>query len=115
MTHEERDKRDRTDLQFLLQQQQFARFCWRVIQLARIFDRAADGSHDEAVSGLARRNLGLEILEMVERGQPVSHENGQPILTLLQTLREEANQPQGETNGRRNQYDRNRDLYGDDD
>jgi hypothetical protein len=74
-----------------------------VIQQARIFDRTADGSDGDTSRG--RRNLGLEILEMVEEGQPVPHPEGQPILTILQTLREEANQPGSKPNAKP-KYDR---------
>jgi hypothetical protein len=108
VTPEARDKQNREDLTHLLAQRQFTRFLLRVIQLARIFDRATDGSHDEAISALARRNLGLEILEMVEAGQPVPHPEGQPILTILQALREEANQP-GEKHAKP-RFDRNAEL-----
>lgn len=116
MTPDERDKRDRSDIQFLVQRPEFSRFLWRVIQSARIFSTATDGSNDEAVAKIARQNLGLEILEMVEAGQPVPHPDGLPVLTLIQTLREEANPPsQEKKHGRRNdQYDRNGDLDGDD-
>jgi hypothetical protein len=113
MTPDERDKRDRSDIQFLVQRAEFARFLFRVIQTARIFETATDGSNDEAAAALARRNLGLEILAMVEAGQPVPHPDGLPILTVLQALREEANPPpQEKPSGRRNQdrYDRNSDL-----
>lgn len=111
MTPDERSRREKEDLSRLVALPEFSRFLLRVIQTARIFDRAADGSHDEAVSALARRNLGLEILEMVEAGQPVPHPDGLPILTILQALREEANQPPGER--KRDRYDRNAELSDD--
>jgi hypothetical protein len=38
---------------------------------------------------------------MVEAGQPVPHADGLPILTLIQTLREEATQPLEKPNVRR--------------
>lgn len=110
MTPDERDKRDRSDIQFLLHRPEFSRFLWRVIQSARIFDRTTDGSESRLLDE-GRRNLGLEILEMVEAGQPVPHPEGLPVLTIIQTLREEANPPpQEKKRGRRNDYDRNRDL-----
>ena len=118
MTIDERDKRDREDLEHLLAQRQFLRFLSRVIQRARIFERTTDGSQGRDLSFTEGvRHLGLEILEMVEAGQPVPHPDGTPILTVLQVLREEANQPGGERpNGRRQheRYDRNNDLGNDD-
>jgi excinuclease UvrABC nuclease subunit len=109
MTPEERDKQNRDDLRHLTAQPQFVRFLWRVIQTARIFDRTADGSNGDCIASIARRNLGLEILEMVETGQPVPHPEGQPILTILQVLREEANQPAGKTHAKP-KYDRTTEL-----
>jgi hypothetical protein len=101
VTAEDRERREREDLRFLVGLPQFQRFLWRAIQLARIFETATDGSHDGAVAALARRNLGLDILTMVEAGQPVPHADGLPILTLIQTLREEATQPLEKPNVRR--------------
>jgi hypothetical protein len=93
---------------------QFRRFVLRVIQMTGFFDTATDGSQHDAAIALARRNLGLEILAMVESGQPAQHPDGIPVLTLIQLLREEANPPpQEKKRDRRNdQYDRNRDLDG---
>jgi hypothetical protein len=116
MTPDDREKRDRSDIQFLVQRGEFARFLFRVIQTARIFETATDGSHDAAVAALARRNLGLEILEMVEAGQPVPHPGGLPILTTMQALREEANPPtQERPNARKDRsFDRTAELADDD-
>jgi hypothetical protein len=109
MTPEEREIED---IRKLLPLPEFKRFLFRVIQSARIFDRTADGSDGDTAYG--RRNLGLEILEMVEKGQPVPHPDGQPLLTILQIIREEANQPgEGKPNVRR-KYDRNAELGSDD-
>jgi hypothetical protein len=115
MTREEREKTQRDDLMLLLQRPEFIRFLWRVIQLARIFDRTTDGSEGRILAfDEGRRNLGLEILEMVEAGQPVSHPEGQPILTLLQALREEAiQQPQEKKNDGPGKHDRYHDIDGD--
>jgi hypothetical protein len=107
---EERTKREKADLQFLIGHPEFARFLFRVIQTARIFETATDGSHDEAVSALARRNLGLEILEMVEAGQLIPHPDGLPILTVMQALREEANPPPQEKQNAKARYDRTAEL-----
>lgn len=112
MTFEEREKRDRADLDYLLARPEFVRFLWRVIQLSRIFARTTDGSEGRILGfDEGRRNLGLEILEMVEAGQPVPHPEGQPILTILQALREEAiQQPQEKPSDRRQRYDRTQEL-----
>jgi hypothetical protein len=108
MSPEERQKADMT---FLQGRPEFARFLWRVIQSCGIFSPTTDGSVDRHLAyDEGRRNLGLEILAMAEQGQPASHPNGQPILTILQVLREEANQPQEKAHGRSDRYDRNRDL-----
>lgn len=111
MSPEDREKRDRSDIQELLRRPEFTRFLWRVIQSARIFSPTTDGSQGRDLSyDAGRRNLGLDILAMVEAGQPVSHPDGQPILTLIQTLREEANQQPQEKKSDRNQYDRSQEL-----
>ena len=106
MTPEDREKREKGDIQHLLAQPQFHRFFLRAIQLAGFFETATDGSHDGAVERLARRNLGLELLAMVESGQPAQHPDGIPVLTLLQILREEATQPLEKPNVRRTDDDR---------
>jgi hypothetical protein len=89
---EREEKLRRRDMERLAAMPEFKRFLWRVIQEAKIFDRApTDGSEGAVHAQVARRNLGLAILEMVEEGQPKSHPQGVPILTLIQTLLEEAN------------------------
>ena len=100
----------KADMTALVGQAPFKRFLWRVIQSSGIFSAATDGSEgrDLAVAAQARKNLGLEILSMAELGQPATHPNGQPILTILQALQEEATQPQEKP--KHDRYDRNRDL-----
>jgi hypothetical protein len=117
MKLEARDKRDRDDLQYLLRLEQFRRFYLRVIQTTGFFDTATNGSQHDAAVALARRNLGLELLAMVDSGQPVQHPDGLPVLTLIQLLREEANPPPQENkrDRRTDQYNRNRDLDESDD
>ena len=90
------------DLEHLLKQPQFVRFLWfAVIQNSGIFQTTTDGSVCRDLQQ-GRRNLGLEILEMVEAGQIVPHPDGLPGMTLFQVLREEANkQPQEKKNDRR--------------
>lgn len=105
MTPEERNK---ADSKHLLAQPEFQRFLWRVIQSAGILARTTDGSVDRHLAyDEGRRHLGLDILSMVDAGQPVAHPDQIPVLTLIQVLREEANQqPQEKTNDRRNdRYD----------
>lgn len=112
MTPEERNKADAKELLAL---PAFSRFLWRVIQSSGIFSATTDGSVDRHLAyDEGRRNLGLEILAMAELGQPTSHPNGQPILTILQALREEANQPQEKAHGRSDRYDRHLDDTDDD-
>lgn len=95
------------DAEWLFNQPQFRRFLWRVIQRAGIWDATADGS--ERATG--RRNLGLEILDMVEKGQPLAHDAdpGPPILTIFGVLREEIQKPTQETNHDQG-YNRNAEL-----
>jgi hypothetical protein len=90
------------DIEHLLRQPQFVRFLWfAVIQSSGIFQIATDGSN-AGTSQQGRRNLGLEILEMVEAGQTIPHPDGLPGMTLFQVLREEANkQPQEKQNAKR--------------
>lgn len=103
----------KSDMKSLLAQPAFPRFLWRVIQSCGLFSAATDGSVDRHLAyDEGRRNLGLEILAMAELGQPASHPNGQPILTILQALREEANQPQEKPLAKR--YDRTAELDDDD-
>jgi hypothetical protein len=107
---DDREKQDREDMIFLLSHPQFHRFLLRAIQSARIFSSTTDGSEGRHLAfDEGRRSLGLDILSMVEAGQPVSHPEGLPVLTLLQILREEANrQPQGKP--KHDRYDRNSEL-----
>lgn len=114
MTPEQQAK---SDAKHLLAQPEFLRFLWRAIQMAGIFAPSTDGSEGRHLAyDEGRRNLGLEILSMVEAGQPLQHPDHIPVLTLIQTLREEANQPQEKQNDRRNdRYHELRDDDGSDD
>ena len=92
MTSEQQIK---SDQEFLNARPEFRRFLWRVIQSAGIFNRTTDGSVDRHLAyAEGRRNLGLDILDMAELGQPIPdiHPDG-PLLTLIQTLLEETQQP----------------------
>jgi hypothetical protein len=103
------------EMQVLLEQPQFLRFLWRVIQISGLWDRTTNGAVERTFESIGRRNLGLEILEMAERGQPVqlTHPAG-PLLTLIQVMREETQKPATEKPNGRQRYDRNADLSDDD-
>jgi hypothetical protein len=108
------DKQIRGDMAFLMGRPEFRRFLWRVIQTARIFEPVTDGSDTRYLYHEGRRDLGLELLAECEAGQPAQHPSGTPILTVIQVLREEAQQQPTETqNGRRDRYDRTAELAGD--
>lgn len=103
-----RDERAKDDARKLILLPEFRRFMWRVIQTAGIYSRTTDGADGRNLSfAEGRRHLGLDILDMAESGQAVSHPDGTPVLTLIQILHEEANQPQEKRNER---YDRNTEL-----
>lgn len=109
MTHDDQHKQD---MQWLLQQGQFKRFLWRVIQSAGILAVQTDGSVGRNLDYIeGRRNLGLELLAMAEDGQPVPevHPAGS-LLTLIQVLREETSQPTEKPNGRTKRTDRYTEL-----
>lgn len=115
---DDRDKQHRADMIFLNGREEFRRFMLRVIQSAGILSRTTDGSIDRHLAyDEGRRNLGLDILAMVETGQPVPHPEGLPILSMIQILREEANhQPQEKPSDRRqHRNDRYNDLDESDD
>lgn len=81
----------REDMEWLNAQSQFRRFMWRAIQMAGLF-AATNGSEERTHVNLGRRQLGLELLAECEIGQPAQSSDGTPILTLIQLLREEAQQ-----------------------
>lgn len=110
------DDQFKADMKELMATPAGARLAFRVIQSSGILSAATDGSEgrDLAVAAQARKNLGLEILSMLELGQPQSHSSGQPILTIQQALREEANQPQ-EKQLAKSRYDRTAELNDDED
>jgi hypothetical protein len=116
MTPEQQEKADMAEL---LERASFRRFLFRVIQSAGIFTATTDGSKERDQFNLGRRNLGLEILDMAERGQPIPdvHPAG-PLLTIIQAFREETNQHTLETHdakSRSAQFDRSSELGVDDD
>lgn len=104
------DKQIAADMAFLMAQAEFRKFLWRTIQLGAIFERTADGSETRSLIREARKDLVLEILAECELGQPAQHPSGQPILTAIQILREEAQQQPTETRNAKRRYDRNAEL-----
>lgn len=110
------DKRARLDAEHLLAQPEFVRFLWRAIQRAGIFNTTTDGSAGRDLGYFeGRRSLGLELLDMAESGQPASHPDKLPILTLLMVMREEAQsaQPVERNRDSKNRTDRYSDLEDD--
>lgn len=109
------DAQIRTDMEFLLTRPEFRRFLYRAIQMAGFFDQTGRGNskRDLAYAG-GRRDLGLDLLADAELGQPAEHPDRIPILTTIQILVDEAQQP--DTKGKdRNRYDRTQELAPDDD
>ena len=104
------DKQTRADMAWLMARPEFRRFLWRVIQTARIFEPVTDGSDTRHLYHEGRRDLGLELLAECEAGQPAQHPSGAPILTVIQVLREEAQQQPDEKGKDRSRYDRTQDL-----
>jgi hypothetical protein len=115
MSGADAERQHRLDLEHLLRQAQFRRFLFRVIQSARIFEAVTDGSDTRHLYHEGRRDLGLDILGMVEAAQPARHDSGLPILTAIQVLLEEAQKAAPEKGGRGTRYDRHEELSPDDD
>lgn len=109
------EQRLKRDMERLNSQPEFQRFLLRVIQSAGLFDRTADGSNDRHLVNEGRRNLGLDILDMAEQGQPLSLDDNPrlPLLTLFSVLREEIQKPPQEKTHEK--YDRTAELDEDDD
>lgn len=107
------DKQFRADMESLVRQTSFKHFLWRVIQKAALFEPTTDGSEGRDRYRAGRRDLGLEILDLAELGQPIQdvHPDQLPLLTIIQTLIEEAQKPPEEkSNARTTQYNRTDDL-----
>ncbi len=107
------DNIERADMEFLARRGEFQRFMWRVIQASGLLSRTTDGSEGRNLAyDEGRRNLGLDILDMAEKGQPIpdAHPDG-ALLTLIQVLREETQKPPTEKpNATRNRPDRYSEL-----
>lgn len=108
------DKQFRADMESLVRQSAFKHFLWRVIQKAGLFEPTTDGSEGRDRYRAGRRDLGLEILDLAELGQPIQdvHPDQLPLLTIIQTLLEEAQKPPEEKSNVRpsEKYDRTLDL-----
>ena len=89
------DRQQKQDMETLLQRPEFIRFLFELIQRSGLFSATTDGSVGRDLAYFeGRRNLGLEILDLVEGGQPIPEKHpGGPILTLIQVLREETLKP----------------------
>ncbi len=106
------EQQERADCEVLLRRPEFRRFLWRVIQTSGLFNRTTDGSDGRNLAyDEGRRNLGLEILDMAEKGQPIpdAHPDG-PLLTLVQVLLEETQKPPTEKSNARTRTDRYSEL-----
>jgi hypothetical protein len=116
MTEDKQLVRDMADL---MERAAFRRFLFAVIQRAGIFSAQTDGSVGRDQFNLGRRNLGLEILDLVETGQPVAEVHpGGALLTLIQVLREETTRSPTETQNaikaKSSKHDRHAELLDDD-
>lgn len=100
------DKQIRSDMEFLSARAEFRRFLWRAIQMGGFFDHTGAGKSERDLGYAGgRRDLLLELLADAELGQPATHPEAIPILTTIQILREEAQQPRTEKAKGRNRYD----------
>ena len=108
----DRETLAKQDCEHLLTQAQFRRFLFRLIQTAGIFSPTTNGSDGRNLDHFeGRRHLGLEILAEVAGAQPVADPEG--YLTLLQVLREEAQQTPEEPKRAKSRYDRTDELADD--
>lgn len=106
------EQRKRQDMELLIQRPEFLRFLFELIQISGVLAPTTDGSVGRDLAYFeGRRNLGLEILHLVEMGQPRQHPGGLPLLTLYQLIREETLKPTETRNeSRSTQYNRSDDL-----
>jgi hypothetical protein len=81
---------DKADKQTLLETPAFRRFLFDLIQTSGIFTASTNGTDGRHLYAEGRRSLGLEVLLSMDGAQPVQSPTGIPVLTLIQTLREEA-------------------------
>lgn len=84
---------ERVDFVHLMTITSFRNLMLRVIQMAGIFQATANGTDKRTSFDDGRRSLGLDILRLLEAAQPVQGSSGNPTLTLIQLLREEAQSP----------------------
>jgi hypothetical protein len=102
------EQQQKSDMEFLLKQDAFIRYQWRVIQMSGLLTATTDGSVERTYILLGRRQLGLELLDLAEQGQPIPDVHpGGPLLTLIQALREETtHRPTEKPNARASRPDR---------
>jgi hypothetical protein len=81
---------DKADKMTLLETPAFRRFLFDLIQSSGIFEASTNGTDGRNLFAEGRRSLGLEVLRSMDEAQPVQSPTGIPILTLIQTLHEEA-------------------------
>jgi len=105
-----REQQLKLDMEELLKLAPFMRFIFELIQRSGYLDATTDGSVERILVSSGRRQLAREILDMVEIGQPAAHPGNMPILTLMQTLREEAQQHTESRNEKSSRYDRTAEL-----
>ncbi|MES2055213.1 MAG: hypothetical protein V4564_04665 [Pseudomonadota bacterium] len=94
---------DLTDKLSLLESAAFRRFLFDLIQRAGLFDASATAGDGRTLYLEGRRSLVIEILRSFEEAQPERSISVIPVLTLIQTLREQVQLPPTEKRfGRRN-------------
>ncbi|QNQ08320.1 Bbp19 family protein [Sphingomonas alpina] len=94
---------DPADKHILLESAAFRRFLFDLIQRAGLFDASASSADGRTLYLEGRRSLVLEILRDLEEAQPDRSAFAIPVLTLIQTLREQVqSQPMEKRFGRRN-------------
>jgi hypothetical protein len=100
------EKLEKLEMGELLKSKPFLNFLFRVIQTAGIHGATTDGPDGRNLIREGRRNLGLEILHDVARGQPVADPDAAFSMTLIQVLREalQAAPQENPRNGRHDRY-----------
>ncbi|MGH6613811.1 hypothetical protein [Sphingomonas sp.] len=92
-----------TDKLTLLENPAFRRFLFELIERAGLFDASASAADGRTLYLEGRRSLALEILRELEDAQPEQSASAIPVLTLIQTLREQVqSRPKEKRFGRRN-------------
>lgn len=79
---------DKADRLALMESPPFRRFLFDLMLTGGLFD--ASGNDARLMFQEGRRSLVLDVLRAMEDAQPVKSPTGIPIMTAIQTLREEA-------------------------